>query len=97
MRSALDNQNNAYANWLEETCFNGGIGLSQRRDAFGVMRMLESRINARDYWIYDYYYFANGIIVELEARYFYWKNVWEKIDTGKYQRGASPMLFFRAA
>ena len=97
VRSALDNQNNAYANWLEETCFNGGIGLSQRRDAFGVMRMLESRINARDYWIYDYYYFANGIIVELEARYFYWKNVWEKIDTGKYQRGASPMLFFRAA
>lgn len=97
VRSALDNQNNAYANWLEETCFNGGIGLSQRRDAFGVMRMLESRINARDYWIYDYYYFANGIIIELEARYFYWKDVWEKIDIGKYQRGASPMLFFRAA
>ena len=81
----------------QQAGYNGSIGLNQRKDALGVFRILENRINNRDYYIYDYYY--RWIIGKwsFKERYFYWKNVWEKIDTGKYQRGASPMLFFRAA
>lgn len=96
VRSALSSQHNGYANWLEETCYNGSIGLNQRKDALGVFRILENRINNRDYYIYDYYYLWIGKW-RLQEIYCYRKDVWEKIDTGKYQRGASPMLFFRVA